>query len=68
MCQRSGFKTLRSKCRFTWDNLLVREDMWEPRQPQDYVRGRVEDIAAEDARSGWGDDFLTTNEVTEDSL
>lgn len=68
-CDRSGFKIKRSEARKTWDNLLVRADMWEPRHPQDFVRGRQEEIAAEEPRSGWNDDtFLTTNEVTADDL
>jgi hypothetical protein len=38
VCQRSGFTCLRSECRRTWDNKLVRWDFWEPRHPQDIIR------------------------------
>lgn len=69
-CDRSGFKVRRSEAKRTWDNLIVRDDMWEARQPQDFVRGHADEIAVEEARSGWetNDTFLTTNEVTADDL
>ena len=40
ICDYSGFKCKRSQCKMTWDGFLVRKDFWEPRQPQDFVRGK----------------------------
>ncbi len=42
-CDRCGFKRKVSDCRTTWDNLLVCADTcWEPRHPQDFVKGRLD--------------------------
>ena len=41
ICDRCGIKTKASLCRLTWDNLFVcRGRCWEPRHPQDFVRGK----------------------------
>ena len=40
ICDRCGFKYKASELRKTWDNLMVCKKDWEPRQPQDFVRGR----------------------------
>ncbi len=43
----------------TWDNLIVCPDDWEPRHPQDFVRGRRDDIRAkEPVRSEPADRFI----------
>ncbi|WP_213775116.1 hypothetical protein [Bradyrhizobium sp. dw_78] len=39
ICDRSGFKVRASATMKEWDNLIVRNKSWEPRQPQDFVRG-----------------------------
>jgi len=68
-CDISGFKARYSETKLTWDNLLVRADMYEPRQPQDFVRGRTEDIAAENPRSVWeSPTFIDVGDVTQDDL
>lgn len=68
-CDRTGLKTKRSECRREWTGLLVRKEYWEPRQPQDFVRGKVDSQAVSDSNSAWNTDtFLTTNQVTGDSL
>ncbi len=43
ICDRCGFKYKASELKQTWDGLYVCEKDWEPRHPQDFVRG-VEDI------------------------
>lgn len=45
---RSGQKMKRKDMRFEWNNLLVGKSEWEPRQPQDLIRGRKEQIAVTD--------------------
>lgn len=67
-CDRCGFKFKFSELRRTWDNLYVCRKDWEPRQPQDFVRGVPDRQALPVSRPEGEDDFLTTNEVTQDSL
>ena len=52
----SGQKYKRSDMRFTWDGLLVGSDEWEPRQPQDIIRGKREQIAVTNGARTQGDD------------
>ena len=40
---RTGFKERAENTRWEWDGLLVSPKVWEPRQPQDFVRG-VRDV------------------------
>jgi hypothetical protein len=68
ICDYSGQKIKRSDAMKTWDNYIVRRDLWEPRQPQDFVRGMRDKISVYDARSESEDIFLTSNEVTQDDL
>lgn len=42
-CQRTGFKIKNTQARREWNNLVVRRQSWEPRHPQDFVRG-VKDL------------------------
>lgn len=50
ICDRTGFKIRNSKSKKQWDNLIVRTKSWEPRHPQDFVRGVVDHLAVYDAR------------------
>jgi len=50
LCDRCGFKYKRSDLQYTWDNLLVCDKCWEPRHPQDFVRGRKDLQRVPDAR------------------
>lgn len=54
---RSGQKFKRSECRFTWDGFLVANHEWEPRQPQDFIEGKSEDISVSDPRPRGTDTF-----------
>lgn len=47
---RTGFPQYAERTRKQWDNLIVDEKVWEPRQPQDLVRGRKDNQTAPDAR------------------
>jgi len=40
---RTGFKRRAERTRLEWDGLIVDETVWEPRQPQDMVRGIRDD-------------------------
>ena len=43
ICDRCGFKYKSSEIRKEWDGLMVCGKCWEPRQPQDFVRGVKDD-------------------------
>jgi hypothetical protein len=68
ICDYSGFKIKRSDARRTWDGYLVDKRFWEPRQPQDFVRGRVDKIAVppNESRSESPDTFITSQVLPED--
>ena len=38
ICDRSGFKVKPGELRQTWDKLLVLDEFWEARHPQDTIR------------------------------
>ena len=67
ICDSCGFKYRRSEMRMRWDNLMVCRKDWEPRHPQDYVRGIVEKIAVEIARPEPSPTVIVTP-VTQDDL
>lgn len=43
VCDRTGFATRSYRTRMQWNNIIVREDVWEARQPQDFVQGVTDD-------------------------
>ena len=47
---RTGFPTRAEYTRKQWNNLIVDEKVWEPRQPQDLVRGVKDQQSVQDAR------------------
>lgn len=67
ICQRCGRTRYASTIRKEWTGLRVCSTCWEPRHPQDFVRGRKDDIAPPFANSP-ADIDLEPNEVTEDDL
>lgn len=70
LCDYSGFKIKNSEAWWTWDGYKVRKDLWEPRQPQDFVRGRRDKISAPpgETRGESSDVFLSANEVQPEDL
>lgn len=66
-CQRCGFTRYASEIRKEWTGLRVCSKCWDPRHPQDFVRGRKDDIAPPFANPST-DVFLDANEVTVESL
>ena len=62
---RSGMTRYNSEMRMTWDGLYVDKDEWNPREPQDFVRGIPDDqsvpISRPDIRTTAGQ---TTVKVT----
>ena len=59
-CDRCSSAIRAKDAKKTWDNLIVCPDDWEPRHPQDFVRGRKDDMRAkEPVRSEPADRFVT---------
>lgn len=67
-CDRTGFKVLASKAKKEWTGLIVRDESWEERHPQDFLRGRPDRQAVQDPRSDIEPYFLSANEVKADDL
>ena len=68
ICDRCGFKMKASSTRKEWTGLRVCGECWEPRHPQDFVKGRRDRQAATDPRPDQTPVFLDDNDVTEDDL
>jgi len=50
ICDMTGFKIRAPHTRKQWNNIIVREQSWEPRQPQDFVKGVRDEQAAPEPR------------------
>ena len=60
-CDRCASVIRQSDSMKTWDNLVVCPDDWEIRHPQDFVRGRADDIGSKGyVRSESTDVFVTS--------
>lgn len=68
ICDRTGRKTRRSNMVKEWNGLMVREDSAEERHPQDFVRGVKDQQAFPNSRPEQEDIFLSTNDITAESL
>jgi len=68
ICERTGFKIRASDAMREWNGAIVRKQSYEPRHPQDFVRGRKDDTRPELVRPEQTDYFLSDNEVTRDDL
>ena len=42
LCDSCGCKKMASELRKRWDGLMVCNEDWEPRQPQDFVRAKID--------------------------
>ena len=68
ICDRSGFKIpVSAGLVKTWDNLMVRQASWEPRQPQGFVRG-IPERQTGSPLPEQDDKFLATNDVSSSDL
>lgn len=68
ICDRTGFKGKKSEMRKEWTGLWVRKEKWEPRHPQDLLRGRKDFPGVRIARVPGAPNQLGKNEVTIDDL
>ena len=73
ICDRCGFKYKSSKLKREWTGLMVchgpeTNNCFEPRHPQDFVRGRMDDQSTPWSRPEPPDVFVVGNGVTGDDL
>lgn len=61
---RTGFKVRAKRTRKEWTNLIVDQDRWEPRHPQDFVKGVIDDQTVPEPRPRQTDVFLGPLETT----
>lgn len=66
ICDQCGVKFKASDLRVRWDGAFVCSKDWEPRHPQDYVRGRVDNQRVAIARPD--EDRFEQQPVTPDDL
>ena len=59
ICDVCGFKYRASQMRERWDGLMVCPDDWNPRQPQDFVKGVPEDTTTPWSRTRVPDTFIS---------
>ena len=50
ICDLTGFKVRAGRTKRQWNNYIVREQSWEPRNAQDFVRGRRDDQTVPEPR------------------
>ena len=62
ICDRCGKPFKASSLKKTWDGLYVCKKDWEPRQPQDYVRGVRDDTSVSLSRPESPDTFVAAAE------
>jgi len=67
VCQRCGFTKYASEIRKEWTGLRVCSDCWEPRHPQEYVRGIRDDMTVPFA-NGPAYTFLSPGDVKPEDL
>lgn len=59
ICDRTGFKVKASETRKEWNGLRVWKNVWEPRDPQDLIKGRTDKQAVYDPRPEGTDSFIS---------
>ncbi len=55
---RTGFKVRQGQTRKEWNGLIVRNQSWEPRQPQDLVQGVADDQTVSEPRPRQVNQFI----------
>ena len=68
ICDECGFKVRASELKRRWDNLQVCSKDWEPRHPQDFIRGKKDRQRVANPSPEAPDTFIAINAVTPESL
>lgn len=64
ICDRTGFKIRNGKTRKEWTHHIVRDESWEERHPQDFVRGVPDPQVVEEPRPRQSDIFIGPLQLT----
>jgi len=68
ICDRCGFKYPLKELRKEWTGLKVCKNDWDPRHPQDFVRGVPDNQTLSEPRPRPTDVFVGPGDVTSDDL
>lgn len=68
ICDRCGFKVKAKNTRMEWNGAIVCKRHWEPRHPQDKLKGRKDRQSVPNPRPEAADVFVGVNDVTVDDL
>lgn len=68
VCDACGFDFYASELRLRWDGMRVCRDDWEPRHPQDFLRGRRDDQTVPWTRPPGTDQQITVNPLDPDDV
>lgn len=66
ICDVCGFKVRASETKRRWDGMITCLPDWEPRHPQDFVRGKVDKQAVTNPRPEPEDVFVTVQVTAAD--
>lgn len=66
-CDECGFKVRANETRIRWDGMRVCLKDWEPRHPQDFVRGRRDRQRVPNPRPESPDVFVTIDAVLDEN-
>lgn len=67
ICDECGFKYRRSEMKKWWDGFMVCEKDYEPRHPQEFVRGKADKVSFPDSRPDPDPVYIVTP-ITQDDL
>lgn len=68
LCDECGFKYRLEEMRKRWDGAFVCQKDWEPRHPQEFLRGKQDRIKHPGPIRPEPTDVFVTTEVTQDDL
>ena len=68
ICDECGLQYRRAQMLERWDGLLVCKKDWEPRHPQEFVRGKADRIHVKDARPDMTDMTITGLELLDELI
>lgn len=68
ICDRCGFKVKAENTRKEWNGAIVCKTHWDPRHPQDKIRGKADRQSVPNPRPDPDPVFVTVNQITADDL
>lgn len=68
VCDRTGRILLARDTRKEWNGLIVDKNEWEPRHPQEFVRGVPDDQSVPEPRPYPEPNYVDPGDITEDDF